>query len=102
VQYSKVERLMSALGQKQTLRRAQLMSALPPKADIAERSARACFVPRSGRARQVIRFRCEHTGALTESGLPKQRVHSVCNASRESAKADLFMRLFLQLFDDSR
>jgi hypothetical protein len=29
--------LMSALGQKQTLKRLHLMSALPPKADIAER-----------------------------------------------------------------
>jgi len=30
------EPLMSALGQKQTFKRLRLMSALPPKADIAE------------------------------------------------------------------
>jgi len=33
---SNPEPLMSALGQKQTLRRIRAMSALPPKADIAE------------------------------------------------------------------
>ena len=33
--------LMSALGHKRTLRRVHLMSALPPKADIAEAAAAA-------------------------------------------------------------
>jgi hypothetical protein len=36
---------MSALGQKRTLRLASPMSALPPKADIAERRFNVCFVP---------------------------------------------------------
>jgi hypothetical protein len=36
---------MSALGQKQTLTPAQAMSALPPKADIAERDRNVRFVP---------------------------------------------------------
>ena len=33
---SNLEPLMSALGQKQTLRHVRLMSALPPKADIGQ------------------------------------------------------------------
>ena len=36
---------MSALGQKQTLQRVLLMSALPPKADIGTHSRDVCFVP---------------------------------------------------------
>jgi hypothetical protein len=36
---------MSALGQKQTLTRLLLMSALPPKADIARRKLDVRFVP---------------------------------------------------------
>jgi hypothetical protein len=36
---------MSALGQKQTLDGRPLMSALPPKADIAEHGANVRFVP---------------------------------------------------------
>jgi hypothetical protein len=38
---------MSALGQKQTLRLVGLMSALPPKADIAEHSLDVRFVPKA-------------------------------------------------------
>jgi hypothetical protein len=37
--------LMSALGQKRTLMLASPMSALPPKADIAERDCHVRFVP---------------------------------------------------------
>jgi len=36
VRHSKMRRSISALGQKQTLGKARLMSALPPKADIVE------------------------------------------------------------------
>jgi hypothetical protein len=36
---------MSALGQKQTFSRVRLMSALPPKADIAGRQLDVRFVP---------------------------------------------------------
>ena len=36
---------MSALGQKRTFRSAIVVSALPPKADIAERRHHVCFVP---------------------------------------------------------
>jgi hypothetical protein len=39
--------LMSALGQKRTFPRAQLMSALPPKADIAECDRHVRFVPKA-------------------------------------------------------
>jgi hypothetical protein len=38
---------MSALGQKQTSRHLQPMSALPPIADIAERDRNVCFVPKA-------------------------------------------------------
>jgi hypothetical protein len=39
---------MSALGQKQTLRRFQAMSVLPPKADIAQHRGNVRFVPKAG------------------------------------------------------
>jgi len=42
---SNFEPLMSALGQKRTLRRVRVMSALPPKADIAESDWHVRFVP---------------------------------------------------------
>src|SRR5215472_13315419 len=38
---------MSALGQKQTLRKVRLMSALPPKTDIETQSWNVCFVPKA-------------------------------------------------------
>ena len=43
---------MSALGQKQTLRHCRSMSALPPKADIAERDWHVRFVPKADIAAQ--------------------------------------------------
>jgi hypothetical protein len=45
VQGSNTESLMSALGQKRTLKRRLLMSALPPKADIRWRYSDVRFVP---------------------------------------------------------
>jgi hypothetical protein len=44
---SNPEPLMSAMGQKQTLERLHPMSALPPKADMADRSADVRFVPQA-------------------------------------------------------
>ena len=38
---------MSALGQKQTFKRLLLMSALPPKADMAQHSCDVRFVPKA-------------------------------------------------------
>jgi len=38
---------MSALGQKQTLGKVRLMSALPPKADIDQRRRHVRFVPKA-------------------------------------------------------
>jgi hypothetical protein len=46
---------MSAMGQKQTLRPEISMSALPPKADIAERDRHVCFGLK-GDIRTVIRL----------------------------------------------
>jgi hypothetical protein len=48
------QRRMSALGQKQTSNWRLLMSALPPKADIAERDEHVRFVP-IGDIEQIIR-----------------------------------------------
>ena len=42
---SNLEPPMSALGQKQTLGKMRLMSALPPKADIDRARRDVCFVP---------------------------------------------------------
>ena len=42
---------MSALGQKQTLQRILVMSALPPKADIGTQSWNVRFVPKADIAR---------------------------------------------------
>ena len=41
------ELLMSAMGQKQTLGKVRLMSALPSKADIEAQSRDVCFVPKA-------------------------------------------------------
>jgi hypothetical protein len=49
---SKTGRPMSALGQKQTSRAEISMSALPPKADIAERDRHVCFVPKADKVRR--------------------------------------------------
>jgi hypothetical protein len=43
---------MSALGQKQTSQQLRVMSALPPKADIAERDRDVHFVPKA----DIMRF----------------------------------------------
>jgi len=45
---------MSALGQKRTLRRVRVMSALPPKADIGTQSCDVCFVPKADIEREEI------------------------------------------------
>ena len=67
---------MSALGQKQTLRRVRVMSALPPKADISADDQDVCFVPKAditsglidyfiGAAEQRRRHgEAEHSGGL--------------------------------------
>ena len=45
------DRAVSALDQKQTLAHVGVMSALPPKADIAERARDVRFVPKADIAR---------------------------------------------------
>src|SRR6516165_8361660 len=47
VHCSKFDQPMSALGQKQTSRRLQPMSALPPKADIGTQSRNVRYVPKA-------------------------------------------------------
>jgi hypothetical protein len=49
---------MSALGQKQTLKHVQSMSALPPKADIRQGNRDIRFVPKA----DILR--CGRTGAI--------------------------------------
>src|SRR5262249_33162542 len=46
--------LMSALGQKQTLAKARLMSALPPKADMVQRRPDVRYVPKA----DIRAYRC--------------------------------------------
>jgi hypothetical protein len=46
------EPLMSALGQKQTSRRARAMSALPPIADIGTQSRNVRFVPKADKVQR--------------------------------------------------
>jgi len=47
---------MSALGQKQTFPKCRPMSALPPKADIAESDWHVRFVPQADIDHALIRF----------------------------------------------
>ena len=47
---------MSALGQKRTSEHVRSMSALPPKADIAERDRHVRFVPKADVSRWSIRL----------------------------------------------
>jgi hypothetical protein len=48
---------MSALGQKRTWHQVRVMSALPPKADIAECDRHVCFVPKCDIAAPSLRQR---------------------------------------------
>jgi len=57
---------MSALGQKQTWAVHQLMSALPPKADMCSALAHVCFGPK---ARRAFNFRAQ-VKILTVSDSP--------------------------------
>jgi hypothetical protein len=54
--------LMSALGQKQTFPRVRLMSAIPPKADIAEGDDDVRFVPKG----DITRLQAEFPAALLD------------------------------------
>jgi hypothetical protein len=60
VQGSNPEPLMSALGQKQTSRCEIAMSALPPKADIAERDRNVRFVPFSDSCNAARNYLFDH------------------------------------------
>jgi hypothetical protein len=53
---SNLEPLMSALGQKQTFGPGNAMSALPPKADIAERNWDVRFVPEADMTALFLRY----------------------------------------------
>src|SRR6516164_2452652 len=57
VHHIKFRWLMSALGQKQTLGRLQLMSALPPKADIGTEPRNVRYVPIAD-IQRLIRSAC--------------------------------------------
>src|SRR5215831_14635602 len=59
---------MSALGQKRTLKRLHPMSALPPKADIAERDHHVRFWPPLTHGAAFTSWRCPDAAALTPSG----------------------------------
>ena len=55
---------MSALGQKQTLRHLQPMSALPPKADIGTQSWNVRFVPKADIGAATLHARSDMCGLL--------------------------------------
>jgi hypothetical protein len=55
VHHSKIGARMSALGQKQTWRWAEAMSALPPKADIRTQARNVRFVPKADSCTAAIR-----------------------------------------------
>jgi hypothetical protein len=66
---------MSALGQKRTLDRRLLMSALHPKADIAQRDCHVRFVPKAD------------IGTPRRSGVHQiDRTKKSANSGRQSAK----------------
>jgi hypothetical protein len=66
---SKSGPLMSALGQKRTLRGVRSMSALPPKADIAERDRHVRFVPKAdiGTAKKHHSIRLDWSSNSTQN-----------------------------------
>ena len=68
---------MSALGQKQTWRHLQPMSASPPKADIAEHDSRDRFVP------LAVIFHAA-TGKLIIALIPGRLRHRICPGSTAS------------------
>jgi hypothetical protein len=75
---------MSALGHKRTLKRRQPMSALPPKADIAERKWHVRFVPKG------------------HSALQQKMTYSITSARRCGARARRFPSLGFQQQRDDR
>src|SRR3974390_1977923 len=71
---------MSALGQKRTFIHLQLMSALPPKADIGRNDRDVCFVPKA----DIL-----HCGRDCYSIKSSARDSSDCGTDRPSALAVL-------------
>jgi hypothetical protein len=92
--------LMSALGQKRTLRRSNGMSALPPKADIVERDRHVRFVAKADilRCSKERRFSITSSartindrGTLGPSGLGGLKPdHQLVRISRKTGTAQLF------------
>src|SRR5215469_9237444 len=78
-------RFMSALGQKRTLTHVHGMSALPPKADIAERRCHVRFVPKADSCTAAILSLFEHL-----VGLRKQRRRLVMQKGRCDAMGPTF------------
>jgi hypothetical protein len=72
---------MSALGQKRTLGKARLMSALPPKADIAEGDWHVRFVPKA----DILRCSKKRGYSITSVGAREQcsaACHFLCGLTR--------------------
>src|SRR5262249_1878672 len=85
--------LMSALGQKQTFRNVRPMSALPPKADIAEcdRQKSALLFPlRSTRRRADPWMKARPTRAL----LPYAQIEIGCAAAASDKRAEVYQRWY--------
>ena len=73
---SNPEPLMSALGQKQTSRPKISISALPPKADIAERDPNVRFVPKADIVQFDFRPAANSAARITVGGLDCLRISS--------------------------
>jgi hypothetical protein len=77
--------LMSALGQKQTLKHVRSMSALPPKADIRQHGWDVRFVPKADIAQTVLVFRklpsciCTAAALLTGKRIAASRVAALAS-----------------------
>jgi len=77
VQHSKIACSTSALGQKQTSRHFQSMSALPPRADMVQRNCDGRFVPKADilRRSKIVLFVVSHSIAASGRSLRRLKGH---------------------------
>jgi hypothetical protein len=73
---------MSALGHWRTLKRFQLMSALPPKADIPERQGHVRFVPKADIAEKLVHS--DHRAGRLDDGVSCLAFSSLSSSTASS------------------